>query len=89
MEMTIGYSDAQICLMARNTNSSFIFWPRVFIFGTIIAYGVKITIGFSDHQCDLGVKGQGHIRLKSVKKLSYGSKHELSIRFLIGCLYFA
>ena len=30
----------QICLTARNANSCFIFFPMVFIFGTIITYGM-------------------------------------------------
>ena len=35
----------------------------MFIFGTIIAYNVKIITMVSDHQHDIGVKGQGQIYL--------------------------
>ena len=42
---------------------------RVFIFGTMIAYGVYITTKVSDHRYDLEVKVQGHIYLKSVLQL--------------------
>ena len=41
-----------------NTNSSYKFCCRVVIFGTMIAYGMKITAKVSDHRYDLGVKGQ-------------------------------
>ena len=42
---------------------------RMFIFNTMIAYGVLKTIGLLDHRCDHGVKGQGHIYLKPVYSL--------------------
>ena len=35
------------CCTAGNANSSFIFWSRMFIFGKLVAYGVKISIGYS------------------------------------------
>ena len=37
---------------------------RVFIFGTMIAYGVKIAMKSPDQCCDLWVKGQAQIMLK-------------------------
>ena len=43
--------------MACNVNS------MVFILVTIIVYGVRITKKVSDHQYDLGVKGQGQMYL--------------------------
>ena len=38
----------------------------IFIIGTLIAYGVLITMKDSDRRYDLGVKGQGQIYLRSV-----------------------
>ena len=53
----------KICLTAHNAIS-----PMVFIIGTVIAYGVQVTIGYLETY-DPGVKGRGHIYLKPV----YGS----------------
>ena len=39
----------------------------IFIIGTLIAYGVLITMKDSDHRYDLGVKGKLYLNL------SYGS----------------
>ena len=46
-----------ICLMTRNANSSYILWS-VFIFSTMIAYGVYMATNISDCQYDIGVKSQ-------------------------------
>ena len=58
-----------ICHKACNTNSSFIFRLRMFIFCTMVAYGVYIPTWFSDHQYDW--KGQGK------KSLTDSAKHIL------------
>ena len=42
------------------------FSHRVFIFGALNAYGVKITIKYTNHFYDLEVKGQGQTCLKSI-----------------------
>ena len=47
-----------IQLVAR---CSFIFWPRVFILGTIISNRSLINTKVSDYADDLRVKGQGQI----------------------------
>ena len=39
----------------------------VFMFGIMIAYGMQITLYYLYNQYDLGVKGQGHINIKSVE----------------------
>ena len=51
-----------IRLRARDAKSSL----RVFIFGTIIVYGVLMTTKLQDNRYDLGGIGQGQIYLKSV-----------------------
>ena len=51
-----------ICLRARKANSS----PRVFIFGTMIVYGVLMTTKLQDYRYDFGGMGQGQVYLKSV-----------------------
>ena len=48
-----------------NANSSLIFWSMVFIFGTTIAFGVKITTNALEYGYDLGAQCQGQISLKS------------------------
>ena len=59
---------------------------RVFIYDTMIAYGVKITAKGSYHRYDLGVKGegQGQINLKSVLWLAMPSPLKI---FDKGCSY--
>ena len=51
----------KIRLKARDANSSL----RVFIFGTMIVYGVLMTTKLQDYRYDLGGIGQGQIYLKS------------------------
>ena len=64
--MTIGYSEyhghghIKMSYGSKNEDSSFIFLPRVSIFGTVVAYVVKIKIGYSDNHYDIGVLGHGY-----------------------------
>ena len=62
-----------ICLMARNINSSFMFWLMVFIFGTIVACGVYITTKVYGHLYDFGDKGQGQMYLNLPSALKTNS----------------
>ena len=39
------------------------FFLNMFIFGTIMAYGVQITKDYSDHWIGLGAQGQGQLYL--------------------------
>ena len=47
----------RLAALTRNAYSSFIVWPRVFIFGTLIAYDVVEL----HRRVQIRVKGQGHI----------------------------
>ena len=55
------------------------FLPRVFIFGTIIAFGMKHTVKVSQYGYDLGFKGQ--IYFKSVKICLAARNYNLSFFF--------
>ena len=59
---------AKICLVACYLISLLIFMG-LFIFSTMIAYGVHIKTFVSDHLYDFGVKGQGHIMFMLKKYL--------------------
>ena len=55
LNIEISSSERQPVGFARNSNSSFILRPRVFIICTLIANGLLIASQFSDHRYDLGI----------------------------------
>ena len=63
LESKVKVTYTKICLTARKANSSFIFWPRVFIFGTMIVYYV---CKFSENAYGIGALG---VKVKFVLQL--------------------
>ena len=55
-QMSIYKNNRQSVLLVMRTLPSFL---NMFIFGTMIAYGVQITQYYSDHRYGLVVQGQG------------------------------
>ena len=51
----------KISLMELNTSYFTFCLMLIFIFGTIMSYGVEMTTKSSDNRYDIGVKGQGQI----------------------------
>ena len=55
----------------------------MFIFGTSIAFGVYITMKVADPGYNLGVKGQGHIYIKSVLQVNVNLSYIFGWRVFI------
>ena len=58
-----------IILRLATSYSSWLLWPRVFIFGTTIANGMFIKTEVIDHCYGFGVESQGQTNLGTVLRL--------------------